>query len=143
MRVCRECIFTGPVYKRGPPRGYIAALEQMSYRTESILAAILRSPHPAAGTLVALMEQDDFARETLLNIANSPMGTSPGSATILNSPVSDPSPQDNAGQSQIELPRQMNLPRERQARPLRESITFTTQGVDDGQSHEYSARCPA
>lgn len=56
---------TGPSYKRGPPKGYIHAIEQRWHQVESLLGAILQCPDPRVKSVVADLKQDDLAREIL------------------------------------------------------------------------------
>ncbi|TFK50237.1 hypothetical protein OE88DRAFT_338975 [Heliocybe sulcata] len=69
-----ECLYTGPNFKRGPPKGYIQALEQRWYRCETLLAAITTSRNPYALAIVQLLHQDELAREVLDSVNNGPFG---------------------------------------------------------------------
>jgi hypothetical protein len=55
----------GPSYKRGPPKGYIHAIEQRWHHVEAVLGAILSSRDPRAQALVTDLRKDDLAREIL------------------------------------------------------------------------------
>ncbi|EIN11641.1 hypothetical protein PUNSTDRAFT_131800 [Punctularia strigosozonata HHB-11173 SS5] len=71
-----ECTFLGPGYKRGPPKGYIHAIEQRWHHVESILGAILASPDPRAQGLISDLRRDDLAREILNRVDAGPFGPS-------------------------------------------------------------------
>lgn len=55
----------GPSYKRGPPKGYIHAIEQRWHQVESLLGAILQCPDQRVQNLVNDLRQDDLAREII------------------------------------------------------------------------------
>lgn len=65
----------GPSYKRGPPKGYIHAIEQRWHQVESLLGAILQCPDPRVKEIVAEMRQDDLAREILGRVDMGPYVT--------------------------------------------------------------------
>jgi hypothetical protein len=66
------CTFLGPSYKRGPPKGYIHAIEQRWHHVESLLGAILASPDPRAQGVIADIRRDDLAREILNRVDAGP-----------------------------------------------------------------------
>ncbi|KAG7099704.1 hypothetical protein E1B28_001524 [Marasmius oreades] len=70
------CTFLGPSYKRGPPKGYIHAIEQRWHQVESLLGAILQCPDPRVRSVVADLRQDDLAREILARVDMGPYGPS-------------------------------------------------------------------
>lgn len=55
----------GPSYKRGPPKGYIHAIEQRWHHVEAVLGSILSSHDPRAQSLINDLRKDDLAREIL------------------------------------------------------------------------------
>jgi len=55
----------GPSYKRGPPKGYIHAIEQRWHQVESLLGAILQCPDARVQSFVNDLKQDDLAREII------------------------------------------------------------------------------
>lgn len=61
---------TGPSYKRGPPKGYIHAIEQRWHQVECVLATVLALPR--AQDIVADLRQDDFARDILDRVGSGP-----------------------------------------------------------------------
>ncbi|KAJ7103261.1 fungal-specific transcription factor domain-containing protein [Mycena belliarum] len=80
------CTFLGPSYKRGPPKGYIHAIESRWHQVESLLGAILQCPDSRVQGIVADMRTDDLAREILGRVDAGPYGPSgrldqPGGAT--------------------------------------------------------------
>ncbi|KDQ57029.1 hypothetical protein JAAARDRAFT_35629 [Jaapia argillacea MUCL 33604] len=68
------CTFLGPTHKRGPPKGYIHALEQRWYQAEAILGAILASADPRAQNIISILRQDDIAQEVLNRVNAGPFG---------------------------------------------------------------------
>ncbi|KZT29821.1 hypothetical protein NEOLEDRAFT_1160329 [Neolentinus lepideus HHB14362 ss-1] len=77
-RNCAEsnlvCTFLGPTYKRGPPKGYLHAIEQRWYQAETILGAILASPDPHAKAIISSLQRDVIAREVLNRVNLGPFG---------------------------------------------------------------------
>lgn len=63
---------SGPSYKRGPPKGYIHAIEQRWHQVESLLGAIIQCPEPRVQRLVAELRQDDLAREIINRVDMGP-----------------------------------------------------------------------
>lgn len=70
------CTFLGPSYKRGPPKGYIHAIEQRWHQVESLLGAILQCPDFRVQAIVSELRQDDLAREILERVDLGPYGPS-------------------------------------------------------------------
>ncbi|KAF9486569.1 hypothetical protein BDN70DRAFT_870159 [Pholiota conissans] len=70
------CTFLGPSYKRGPPKGYIHAIEQRWHQVEALLGSILQCPDPRVQSIVSEMRQDDLAREILGRVDSGPYGPS-------------------------------------------------------------------
>ncbi|KAF8078976.1 fungal-specific transcription factor domain-containing protein [Lyophyllum atratum] len=70
------CTFLGPSYKRGPPKGYIHAIEQRWHQVESLLGAIIQCPDPRVQGIVSDLRQDDLAREIIRRVDNGPYGPS-------------------------------------------------------------------
>ncbi|KAF7311124.1 Zn(2)-C6 fungal-type domain-containing protein [Mycena chlorophos] len=76
------CTFLGPSYKRGPPKGYIHAIESRWHQVESLLGALLQCPD----SRVQGLRTDEFAREILGRVDAGPYGPAgrldqPGGAT--------------------------------------------------------------
>ncbi|KAG0702716.1 fungal-specific transcription factor domain-containing protein [Suillus ampliporus] len=70
------CTFLGPSYKRGPPKGYIQAIEQRWHQVESLLGAVLSCPDTGVRQVIADIKQDDLAREILNRVDTGPFGPS-------------------------------------------------------------------
>ncbi|KAF8971739.1 fungal-specific transcription factor domain-containing protein [Flammula alnicola] len=70
------CTFLGPSYKRGPPKGYIHAIEQRWHQVEALLGSILQCPDPRVQSVVSDLRQDDLAREILGRVDSGPYGPS-------------------------------------------------------------------
>ncbi|KAF8640616.1 hypothetical protein AX17_000277 [Amanita inopinata Kibby_2008] len=66
------CTFLGPSYKRGPPKGYIHAIEQRWHQVESLLGAILQCPDLRVQRIVAELRQDELAREIINRVDMGP-----------------------------------------------------------------------
>ncbi len=66
----------GPSFKRGPPKGYIHALELRLRQVESVFGAILSSRDPRAQGLIADLQADDLARDIIGRVEHGPFGPS-------------------------------------------------------------------
>ncbi|KIK52123.1 hypothetical protein GYMLUDRAFT_50070 [Collybiopsis luxurians FD-317 M1] len=78
---CRNCVmlgtpctFLGPSRKRGPPKGYIDAIEARLHQAEALLGIILASGDSRAETLLNDIAQDALAREIINRVDSSPYG---------------------------------------------------------------------
>ncbi|KAF8260725.1 fungal-specific transcription factor domain-containing protein [Lactarius quietus] len=69
------CTFLGPSFKRGPPKGYIHAIEQRWHQVESVLGAILTSTDPYVQVLIDNLRKDDLARDILGRVDSGPFGS--------------------------------------------------------------------
>ncbi|KAL0951642.1 hypothetical protein HGRIS_008322 [Hohenbuehelia grisea] len=69
-----ECTFLGPSYKRGPPKGYIHAIEQRWHQVEALLGSVLQCRDPGVQGVVADLRRDDLAREILNRVDTGPYG---------------------------------------------------------------------
>ncbi|KAF9270701.1 hypothetical protein L218DRAFT_993268 [Marasmius fiardii PR-910] len=67
-------VLKGPSYKRGPPKGYIHAIEQRWHQVESLLGVILQCPDLRVRSVVADLRQDDLARDILARVDMGPYG---------------------------------------------------------------------
>jgi hypothetical protein len=63
---------TGPSFKRGPPKGYIHAIEQRWHQVESVLGAILSSKDPHVQALINNLRKDKLARDILSRVDSGP-----------------------------------------------------------------------
>ncbi|KAJ6575396.1 fungal-specific transcription factor domain-containing protein [Mycena capillaripes] len=80
------CTFLGPSYKRGPPKGYIHAIESRWHQVEALLGAILQCPDARVQSIISDLKKDELAREILGRVDAGPYGPSgrldqPGGAT--------------------------------------------------------------
>lgn len=64
--------FPGPSYKRGPPKGYIRAIEMRWHQVESLLGAIIQCRDSRVQSLVSDLRQDPLAREILNRVDMGP-----------------------------------------------------------------------
>ncbi|GAA5880402.1 hypothetical protein JCM3774_006436, partial [Rhodotorula dairenensis] len=65
LTVGTECTFNGTSRKRGPPKGYIEAIESRLHRMEVLLGGLLGSDDPRAQTLLGELIGDTEARDIL------------------------------------------------------------------------------
>ncbi|THH02019.1 hypothetical protein EW026_g775 [Hermanssonia centrifuga] len=68
------CTFLGPSRKRGPPKGYIDAIEARLHQTEALIGILLASKDSRAKTLLEDLSQDTLAKEIIDRVNNSPYG---------------------------------------------------------------------
>ncbi|KAJ7594197.1 fungal-specific transcription factor domain-containing protein [Mycena floridula] len=68
------CTFLGPSRKRGPPKGYIDAIEARLHQTEALLGIMLSSNDQRAQTLLRDLAQDPLAKDIIDRVDNSPYG---------------------------------------------------------------------
>ncbi|KAF5361342.1 hypothetical protein D9757_012319 [Collybiopsis confluens] len=68
------CTFLGPSRKRGPPKGYIDAIEARLHQAEALLGIMLASGDSRADTLLNDISQDPLAREIINRVDNSSYG---------------------------------------------------------------------
>lgn len=66
---------SGPSYKRGPPKGYINAIEQRLHQVEAILGAIIQSTDARSRGIVADLKTDPIAREIINRVDSGPYGS--------------------------------------------------------------------
>ncbi|KAI0257234.1 fungal-specific transcription factor domain-containing protein [Lactifluus subvellereus] len=73
---CKSCSATGtgPSFKRGPPKGYIHAIEQRWHQVESVLGAILSSKDPHVQALINNLRKDKLACDILGRVDSGPFG---------------------------------------------------------------------
>ncbi|KAH0581073.1 hypothetical protein H2248_012207 [Termitomyces sp. 'cryptogamus'] len=68
------CTFLGPSRKRGPPKGYIDAIEARLHQTEALLGILISSNDVRAQSLLRDIGKDAFAKEIINRVDNSPYG---------------------------------------------------------------------
>ncbi|KAL0071192.1 hypothetical protein AAF712_001757 [Marasmius tenuissimus] len=78
---CRNCVmlgtsctFLGPSRKRGPPKGYIDAIEARLHQTEALLGIMLSCEDDRAKTLLRDISQDPLAKDIINRVDNSSYG---------------------------------------------------------------------
>ena len=60
---------------RGPPKGYIDAIETRLHQAEAILGTVISSSDPRARSLIADLQQDTLASSVIARVDSSPFGT--------------------------------------------------------------------
>ncbi|KAF8909626.1 fungal-specific transcription factor domain-containing protein [Gymnopilus junonius] len=68
------CTFLGPSRKRGPPKGYIDAIEARLHQTEALLGIMLATSDTRAQSLLRDIGKDPLAKEIIARVDNSPYG---------------------------------------------------------------------
>ncbi|KAH9833806.1 fungal-specific transcription factor domain-containing protein [Rhodofomes roseus] len=78
---CRGCIalglpctYAGPSHKRGPPKGYILAIERRLHQVEALLGTIIGSEDQRARGLIQDLSQDELARQIIQRVDVGPFG---------------------------------------------------------------------
>lgn len=66
------CTYQGPSFKRGPPKGYIHAIEQRWHQVECILGSLMAIPQ--AQNVVSQLRADSFANSILDRVDSGPYG---------------------------------------------------------------------
>ncbi|KAI0818484.1 fungal-specific transcription factor domain-containing protein [Trametes gibbosa] len=69
-----ECTYTAPSFRRGPPKGYIQALEHRLHQVESVLAAVMTSPDPRTRSVIDELAKDELAAHILDTVDTGPFG---------------------------------------------------------------------
>lgn len=69
-----HCTFLGPSRKRGPPKGYIDAIEARLHQTEALVGIMLAANDSRARSLLDDISQDPLAFEIIERVDNSPYG---------------------------------------------------------------------
>ncbi|KAK7062806.1 hypothetical protein VNI00_000299 [Paramarasmius palmivorus] len=69
-----QCTFLGPSRKRGPPKGYIDAIEARLHQMEALIGIMLLSGDDRATTLLEDISQDPLAKAIINRVDNSPYG---------------------------------------------------------------------
>jgi hypothetical protein len=65
-------LFPGPSFKRGPPTGYINAVEKRWHQVESLLGAIMACPDPRTQAIISELRKDDLACAILDRVYSGP-----------------------------------------------------------------------
>lgn len=69
-----DSFLAGPSHKRGPPKGYILALERRLHQVEALLGTIIGSDDPRARTLVDDLARDQLAAHIIRRVKTGPFG---------------------------------------------------------------------
>ncbi|EIW53654.1 uncharacterized protein TRAVEDRAFT_174477 [Trametes versicolor FP-101664 SS1] len=69
-----QCTFLGPSRKRGPPKGYIDAIEARLHQTEALIGILLSSKDSRAKSVLDDLAEDPLAKEIISRVDNSPYG---------------------------------------------------------------------
>ncbi|TFY65249.1 hypothetical protein EVG20_g5664 [Dentipellis fragilis] len=69
-----SCTFAGPSHKRGPPKGYIHAIERRLHQVEALMGTIVGSADPRAKSLLRDLSQDPLARQIIHRVDHGPFG---------------------------------------------------------------------
>ncbi|KAA1466766.1 hypothetical protein DENSPDRAFT_52290 [Dentipellis sp. KUC8613] len=69
-----SCTFAGPSHKRGPPKGYIHAIERRLHQVEALMGTIVGSTDPRAKSLLRDLSQDPLARQIIHRVDHGPFG---------------------------------------------------------------------
>ncbi|GBE81567.1 Nitrogen assimilation transcription factor nit-4 [Sparassis crispa] len=140
---CRSCLaagtvctFSGPSFRRGPPKGYIQALESRLHQMESMLAAIMSSKDERARGVIADLRNDALAKSILGRVDSGPFGPSGRQQRSI-----DPT-EDNFFASIIGAapPKLMSVRSRRQSRSTRESVTQHDPSVSVRPTLEWQDR---
>ncbi|KJA25236.1 hypothetical protein HYPSUDRAFT_199780 [Hypholoma sublateritium FD-334 SS-4] len=100
------CTFLGPSRKRGPPKGYIDAIEARLHQTEALLGILLATRDPRARALLDTAARDPLARDIIARVDNSPYGvlgrrragpSAAGNAAPAGPSAPNPNPTSNPG----------------------------------------------
>ena len=68
------CTYLGPSHKRGPPKGYILALERRLHQVEALLGTIIGSDDARARTLIDDLSRDQLAAHIVRRVKTGPFG---------------------------------------------------------------------
>ncbi|KAI0037058.1 fungal-specific transcription factor domain-containing protein, partial [Vararia minispora EC-137] len=68
------CTFLGPSRKRGPPKGYIDAIEARLHQTEALIGILLAADDVRAKSLLDDLREDPLAHDIIQRVDNSPYG---------------------------------------------------------------------
>ncbi|KAI0371529.1 hypothetical protein BV20DRAFT_181132 [Pilatotrama ljubarskyi] len=72
--VYAACTYTDPSHKRGPPKGYIVALERRLHQVEALLGTIIGSDDPRARSLIQDLSNDKLASYIINKVHIGPFG---------------------------------------------------------------------
>ncbi|TFK83713.1 hypothetical protein K466DRAFT_665640 [Polyporus arcularius HHB13444] len=111
------CTYTAPSFRRGPPKGYIQALEHRLHQVESVLAGIMSSADSRAQSIVDELRQDELAAYILDSVDAGPFGKIGREKRAIDTS------KDNFFASIVaEQPRSLSHRSRRQSRATRENV---------------------
>ena len=70
-------MLAAPSFRRGPPKGYIQALEHRLHQVESVLAAIMSSPDIRSRSVIDELRKDELAAHILETVDAGPFVSAP------------------------------------------------------------------
>ncbi|TDL19912.1 hypothetical protein BD410DRAFT_393356 [Rickenella mellea] len=117
-----ECLYLGPSFKRGPPKGYIHALERRLHEVEAVLGTLIGSSDPRARSLIADLSKDPLAKNIVQRVVVGPFGPSGRSNELSHSGIDESHCASLLGDDMTESSRLAF-----QSRQLREQLS-----LDDG-----------
>ncbi|KAI0050188.1 hypothetical protein FA95DRAFT_1570714 [Auriscalpium vulgare] len=69
-----SCTYVGPSHKRGPPKGYIHAIERRLHQVEALMGTIIGSSDPRAQGLFQDLSRDPLACQIIHRVEHGPFG---------------------------------------------------------------------
>lgn len=69
-----SCTYVGPSHKRGPPKGYILALERRLHQVEALLGTVISADDPRARGLIQDLSRDQLAAHIIRRVKIGPFG---------------------------------------------------------------------
>ncbi|KAI0065878.1 hypothetical protein BV25DRAFT_1988957 [Artomyces pyxidatus] len=69
-----SCTYAGPSHKRGPPKGYIHAIERRLHQVEALMGTLIGSSDPRAQSLFKDLSKDPLARQVIHRVNHGPFG---------------------------------------------------------------------
>ncbi|OCH89005.1 hypothetical protein OBBRIDRAFT_794671 [Obba rivulosa] len=125
LAAATECTFSDPTFRRGPPKGYIKALEHRLHQMESMLAAIMSCEDGRATSIISDLRKDQLANDILKRVDSGPFGPT-GRLRRSVDPTEDNFFASIMGdEAQANPPKPVNERARRQSRVSRESVIQT------------------
>ncbi|EKM56762.1 uncharacterized protein PHACADRAFT_254069 [Phanerochaete carnosa HHB-10118-sp] len=91
------CTFLGPSRKRGPPKGYIDAIEARLHQTEALIGILISSKDSRAKTLLEDLSEDPLAKDIIDRVNNSSYGHKGRKRGATTNTRSRPAPVESKG----------------------------------------------
>lgn len=67
--------YTGPSYKRGPPKGYINAIEQRLHQVEAVFGVLVSARDERSQSIINDLRKDPMAKEIISRVEAGPYGS--------------------------------------------------------------------